>query len=63
MAGPVRHQAIIWTNVGMLLNGTFQWNINQNPYNFIKKNAFENVVCKMSAVLFPPQCVNFCFMF
>ena len=56
---PDRCQAIIWTNVGILLNGPhrkkLQWNFNRNSYIFIQENAFENVVCKMTAILFRPQ--------
>ena len=55
-------QAIIWTNIGILLIGPlgkqFQWNLNRNLHIFIQKNAFENVVWKMSAILSRPQCVN-----
>ena len=28
-----------------------QWNLKQNSYIFIRENAFENVVCKMAAIL------------
>ena len=31
---------------------------NENSYIFIQENAFENVVCEMSAILSRPQCVN-----
>ena len=49
-----RHQAIIWTNAGILLIGPFNrnWNI------FIQENAFDYVVWKMSAIFSLPQCVN-----
>ena len=57
-----RRQAIIWTNVGILLIGTLrnklQWNFNRNSDISIQENAFESVVCEMAAFLSRPQCVN-----
>ena len=35
-----------------------QWNFNRNWYIFIQENAFENVVRKMAAILYRPQCGN-----
>ena len=59
---PGRRQAIIWTNDGILLIGPLgtklQWNFNYNSNIFIHKNAFEDVVWKMAAILSQPQCVN-----
>ena len=59
---PGRCQAIIWTNAAILLIWTLsnklQWKFNYNWNIFIKKNAFENVVWEMSAILSRPQCVN-----
>ena len=61
---PVCHQAIILTNDGLLLIGP--WGVNfseiltKNTKIFILKKALENVVCKMVAILFWPQYVNFC---
>ena len=49
---PGRRQAIISTNVEMLLI----WPLGH--FNFIKENAFENVVWKKVAILSRPQCVN-----
>ena len=54
-------QAIIWTNAGILLIGPLVTNfsgilIKIHTFSF-KKNAFENVVWKMAAILSPPQCV------
>ena len=34
-----------------------QW-VKWNSYIFIQENAFENVLCKMAAILSPPQCVE-----
>ena len=59
---PGRRQAIIWTNAGILLIGPhgnrLQWNLNRNLCIFIQKNAFENVIWKLVAILSRPQCVN-----
>ena len=43
---PIRRQAIIWTNDGLLPIGPYKkllWNFNQNTRNFIHKNAFQNI--------------------
>ena len=47
-----------WNIVNWTLRNKLQWNFNWNSYTFIKKNAFENVVWKMVAILSRPQCVN-----
>ena len=58
---PVRRQAIIWTNAGILLIGPLGTNFSEilirNLNIFIKENAFENVVWKL-AILPRPQCVK-----
>ena len=56
---PGRCQAIIWTNVGILLIGPIgtKFNFNRNSNNFLEGNAFEHV-CEMAVILFRPQCVN-----
>ena len=47
---PGRHQAIIWTKAGMLLNGPLATNFSesliQNSQIFIQEYAFESVVYK-----------------
>ena len=59
---PGRRQAIIWTNVGILLIGTLGTNFSEIlieiRINFIQENVFESVVCEMAAILSRPQCVN-----
>ena len=58
---PGRRQVITWTNAGILLMGplgTLQWHFNRNCNIFIQENAFESIVCKMTAILSRPQCVN-----
>ena len=47
---PDKHQAIIWTNAGILLIGPLRTNFNEILI-FIKKNAFENVIWKMDKLL------------
>ena len=42
---PVRHQAITWSNAGLLLI-KFLWNLNRSSMIFIQENAFQNVVCQ-----------------
>ena len=54
---PARCQTTIWTNVGMLLIGSLETNfIHQNRIYIIQENAFENVVCKMTAILSRSRC-------
>ena len=59
---PGRRQAIISTNAGILLIGPLGTNfivILIKIYIFsLKKNAFENVVTKLAAILSRPQCVK-----
>ena len=58
---PGRHQAIIWTNVGILLYYTLrnklQLNFNRNSSTFIEENAFETAVREVASILSWPQCV------
>ena len=59
---PIRRQAIIWINAGLVSIGTtprntFQWNLSRNFRIFIQENVFENVGCKMEYILFRYQCV------
>ena len=59
---PIRYQAIIWTNAGMLLNGLLATNFSEILIEIcaflFQENAFEDVVWKMAAILSRPQCVN-----
>ena len=58
---PSWSQAITWTNVGILLIGPLGTNfseINRNYNIFSQENEFESTVCKMAAMLSPPQCVK-----
>ena len=45
-----------WNTVNWPLRNKLQWHLNRNSYIFIKENAFENIVRKMEAILFRPQC-------
>ena len=47
-----------WDIVNLDSTKKLQWNLNQNPYTFVRQNAFENVVWKTTAILCQPQCVN-----
>ena len=40
------------------LSNKFQWNLTPNSYIFFQENEFENVVCKMAAMLSLSQCVQ-----
>ena len=48
---PVRHQAITWSNAGLLSIGPLGTNFSENRIEiqnfFIRENTFENVVCKI----------------
>ena len=49
-----RRQAIIWANAWIVLIGhlwtNFSGIFNRNPYIFIQENAFEKIVCQMTAI-------------
>ena len=47
-----------WNIVNLTLRNKIHWNINVYSYIFISENAFECVVCEMSAILSRPQCVK-----
>ena len=59
-----RCQTIIWTSVGIYnvvnwtLGNKLQWKLIQNIYIFMQEKAFENVIWKMVAILFRPQCTS-----
>ena len=59
---PGQHQAIIWTNAGILLirilGTNFREILSKIHTFFIQGNAFQNVVCKMAAIVSRPQCVK-----
>ena len=40
-----------WLIINWTLRNKLQWNFNQNMEIYIHKNAFENVVCEMAAIL------------
>ena len=71
---PVQLQAIIWTNYLLIVNWALanisQWNLNKTKTIFNHKNQFDNVVCKITAILsrsqtckfpckFPCRCASF----
>ena len=47
-----------WIIVDWALKNKIQWNSNQNTKLFIHENAFENVVCEMTAILSRAQCIK-----
>ena len=47
-----------WNIVNLTLRNKLQWKFNRYSYIFNQKNAFENVVWKMAAILSRPQCVK-----
>ena len=51
-------QASMFSSIGRTLGNKLQWNYNWNWNIFIKQNLFENIVCKMTAILSGPQYVN-----
>ena len=44
-----------WLMVNPTLWNKLPWNFNGNSDIFIEENAFENVICHMSAILYGPQ--------
>ena len=58
---PVRRQAIIWTNDGLLfgrLRTNFSDFFHQSEIVFLQENGYQNIVCKVAAIYSLPQCVN-----
>ena len=59
---PGRRQAIIWINAGILSIGSLGTNVSEISIAihtfFVQENVFENVVCKMAAIMARPHCVN-----
>ena len=57
-----RRQAIIWNNAGILLIGPIGTNfgeiLNEIETFSLETMHFENAVCKLTAILSRPQCVN-----
>ena len=48
----------MWHNVKWTLSNTLWWYLNQNIKFFVWQNVFENVVCKIVAILLKAQCIN-----
>ena len=47
-----------WNIVNWTFRDKLQWNINRNSNSSIHENAFESIVCEMTAILFRSQCVK-----
>ena len=58
LATPSHYLNQCWDIANWTHRNKFHWSIKQNSYIFILKNAFENVVWKMGAILSWPQCVK-----
>ena len=60
---PERHQAIIWTNAGILLIVPLGTNFSEisigiQTFSFKKMHFKMSLVCEMASILFRPQCVE-----
>ena len=55
---PSYYMTRCWNIVNYTFGNKFQWNFNQNLNSFIQENAFDNVICKIAAILSQPQCVQ-----
>ena len=59
---PSRHQAIIWTNAGIVLIGPLRTNFSEifdwNSNIFIEENTLENVACNMLSISSWLQCAT-----
>ena len=58
MTAPSHYLNQCWNIFDWTLRNKIQWNPSQNSFIFIPENEFENVVCKMAAILSRPQCVD-----
>ena len=65
---PVQRQAITWTNAGILSTGSrgitsvkmkFAVKCESKYNSFYSRNEFENGGCKMTDILFRPQCIKY----
>ena len=50
-SAPSHYLNLCWVSVKWTLRDNLLWNFNQNIKLFIHKNAFENIVCEMAAIL------------
>ena len=57
-SAPSHYPNQCWRIVNWTLRDKRQWNFNQNTKFFIHENAFENIVCKMVAILSRGRWVN-----
>ena len=56
---PIHYLNQWWRILNSTLRNTFQWNIIWNSVVSIHRNAFENIVCEMAAMLSRPKCVKY----
>ena len=57
-SAPSHYPNQCWLIVNWTPESIFQWNLDWNSIIFIQENAFENISCKMAAILSRPECVN-----
>ena len=57
---PCHYLKLWWLVINWTHRNKLHWNFIQNTVISIQQNVFENVFCKMAAILSPPQCVNQC---
>ena len=50
-----------WHVIRQFLRNKLQWNMNQNTHIFFDRNAFWNIICNMSAILFRIPCFRYLF--
>ena len=61
---PIWHQGIVWNNGYIWSIGHREKNFDviwiKNTVIFIEENAFKDVVCKTTAIVLRPPCINYC---
>ena len=55
---PLSQPSHCWLIINWLLRNKFQWNFKQNAMIFSQERLFENVVCKITAILLRPRYVQ-----
>ena len=60
--GPRPYLNQCWFRVNWTLRNILQWNFNQHIKISIHKNASENIVCDLAAILFRGRGVNCCYL-
>ena len=58
LTAPSYYQNQHWCTVKWTPRNYLQWNWNYRTEEFLEENSFENIVCKISAILLMPRCVR-----